>query len=185
MKYLIKSLIISLILISNRSYSQDKTICLFLDNFSDVKLDSVQVLIKDKIYFSNNNGELFIDSNKLPLTISVIDPRYYPKNIFIKNLELIKIKLINKGIILNDVTISSNLLSNKLKYATTSISVLDDIVFRKKENEFVINSLNQVTGLYSHSAGFNTNRITIRGMGSRSPYSTNKIKAYKIGRAHV
>ena len=30
----------------------------------------------------------------------------------------------------------------------------------------------------SSTKGYNTNRITIRGMGSRSPYSTNKIKAY-------
>lgn len=38
--------------------------------------------------------------------------------------------------------------------------------------------LNQVPGLYMHNGTINTNRLTIRGIGSRTPYATNKIKAY-------
>lgn len=38
--------------------------------------------------------------------------------------------------------------------------------------------VNQVPGVYWHSGALNTNRITIRGIGSRSPFSTNKIRAY-------
>ena len=64
-----------------------------------------------------------------------------------------------------------------LQYSSKHL-IIDDLEFRKNEGEFLINSLNQINGIYSHSAGYNTNRITIRGMGSRSPYSTNKIKAY-------
>ena len=39
-------------------------------------------------------------------------------------------------------------------------------------------SINRVPGVYMHSGTINTNRITIRGIGSRSPFSTNKIRAY-------
>ncbi|MCF8303086.1 MAG: TonB-dependent receptor [Bacteroidales bacterium] len=38
--------------------------------------------------------------------------------------------------------------------------------------------LNMVSGIYAHSGARNTNRITIRGIGARSMYSTTKIKAY-------
>ncbi len=38
--------------------------------------------------------------------------------------------------------------------------------------------LNTTPGLFMHSGALNTNRITIRGIGNRSPFSTNKIKAY-------
>ncbi len=38
--------------------------------------------------------------------------------------------------------------------------------------------INKVPGVYWHSGALNTNRITIRGIGSRSPFSTNKIRAY-------
>lgn len=42
----------------------------------------------------------------------------------------------------------------------------------------LVATLNQVPGLYLHSGAINTNRITIRGVGSRTLYGTNKIRAY-------
>jgi len=41
-----------------------------------------------------------------------------------------------------------------------------------------IDALNRVPGILMHHGTFNTNRLTIRGIGSRSPYATTKIKAY-------
>lgn len=38
--------------------------------------------------------------------------------------------------------------------------------------------LNTVSGIYMHSGALNTNRITIRGIGNRSLFSTTKIRAY-------
>ncbi|HKK74525.1 MAG TPA: TonB-dependent receptor [Saprospiraceae bacterium] len=37
---------------------------------------------------------------------------------------------------------------------------------------------NQIPGLYMQSGALNTNRITIRGVGNRSPFGTAKIRAY-------
>ncbi|MTI39856.1 TonB-dependent receptor domain-containing protein [Fulvivirga lutimaris] len=39
-------------------------------------------------------------------------------------------------------------------------------------------ALNRITGVYMHSGALNTNRITIRGIGNRSLFSTTKIRAY-------
>ena len=39
-------------------------------------------------------------------------------------------------------------------------------------------SLNRVPGVHAHAGALNTNRITIRGIGNRSPFSTTKIRAY-------
>ena len=119
-----------------------------------------------------------IEEEKLPIELSINDFRYYPKKIKVNDTKNIEIELTNRGFILDDITINSNFYTKKLKNNNISTSVLDDIEFRKNEGEFLINSLNQINGIYSHSAGYNTNRITIRGMGSRSPYSTNKIKSY-------
>ncbi len=41
-----------------------------------------------------------------------------------------------------------------------------------------VEALNQVPGVVMHHGTLNTNRLTIRGIGSRTPYGTNKIKAY-------
>jgi len=41
-----------------------------------------------------------------------------------------------------------------------------------------VEALNQVPGVLMHHGTLNTNRLTIRGIGSRTPYGTSKIKAY-------
>jgi len=41
-----------------------------------------------------------------------------------------------------------------------------------------ISSINQVSGLYALSGALNTNRITIRGVGSRTLYGTDKLRLY-------
>jgi len=46
-------------------------------------------------------------------------------------------------------------------------------------NGIVLNdAINQVPGVYMSGGGYNTNRLTIRGIGSRSPYSSNRIRAF-------
>ncbi|MEM9325625.1 MAG: TonB-dependent receptor [Bacteroidota bacterium] len=42
----------------------------------------------------------------------------------------------------------------------------------------VMPALNLLPGVYMQSGAINTNRISIRGIGSRSPFSTNKLRAY-------
>lgn len=41
-----------------------------------------------------------------------------------------------------------------------------------------ISAINQVSGVYALSGALNTNRITIRGVGSRTPYGTDKLRLY-------
>ena len=41
-----------------------------------------------------------------------------------------------------------------------------------------VEALNQVPGVLMHHGTLSTNRLTIRGIGSRSPYGSNKVKAY-------
>ncbi|GJM33774.1 MAG: outer membrane protein [Saprospiraceae bacterium] len=48
-----------------------------------------------------------------------------------------------------------------------------------RDNEVSITpALNRIAGVFMHSGSLNTNRITIRGIGNRSPFSTTKIRAY-------
>ena len=149
-----------------------------LDNIDGTPLENIKVENEEEVFYSNKDGEIVIENDLLPIDLFINDFRYYPKNVRVSKAQSIEIKLTHKGFILDDIVINSNFYSKKLKDNNTSTSIIDDIEFRKNEGEFLINSLNQVTGVYSHSAGYNTNRVTIRGMGSRSPYSTNKIKSY-------
>ena len=174
-----KKIILNLLLFSLPSFIFSQSISVkILDKIDGTSIENIKVESENEVFFTDKNGLIFFDEELLPIELQINDFRYYPKKIKFNQSKSLEIGLTHKGFILDDIIINSNFNSKKLKNNNTSAAILDDIEFRKNEGEFLINSLNQITGVYSHSAGYNTNRITIRGMGSRSPYSTNKIKSY-------
>ena len=174
-----KKIILNLLFFTIPSFIFSQSINLkILDKIDGTPIENIKVESEGNTFFTDENGLIILDEKLFPVELYINDFRYYSKKIRLNKSQDLEIRLTHKGFILSDIIINSNFYSKKLKNNNISTSVIDDIEFRKNEGEFLINSLNQVNGVYSHSAGYNTNRITIRGMGSRSPYSTNKIKAY-------
>ena len=70
--------------------------------------------------------------------------------------------------------------SLKAKQATGIVPsrVIGIKVFQNFSPAEMVSSLNQVSGVYVLSGALNTNRITIRGVGARTPYGTDKIRLY-------
>ncbi len=79
---------------------------------------------------------------------------------------------------LTEVQVSATQFSGKLKYQAGNISLLVRENNRFNSQENISGWLNQVPGIYMHHGTYNTNRLTIRGMGSRDPYGSNRVKAY-------
>ena len=174
-----KKIILNLLFLITPSFVSAQSFSIkVLDKIDSSPIENIKVESKDKVFFTDENGLILIDKELFPIELKINDFRYYTKKIKLNQSQNQEIELTHKGFILSDIVINSNFYSKKLQNNNTSTSIIDDLEFRKNEGEFLINSLNQINGIYSHSAGYNTNRITIRGMGSRSPYSTNKIKAY-------
>ena len=174
-----KKIILNLLFFTIPSFIFSQSINLkILDKIDGTPIENIKVESEGNTFFTDENGLIILDEKLFPVELYINDFRYYSKKIRLNKSKNLQIQLTHKGFILSDIIINSNFYPKKLKNNNISTSVIDDIEFRKNEGEFLINSLNQVNGVYSHSAGYNTNRITIRGMGSRSPYSTNKIKAY-------
>ncbi len=74
------------------------------------------------------------------------------------------------------VTVSG--ITESLLNSTGSVSSLT-LQNLQVHNSIVLNdAINQVPGLNMSGGGYNTNRLTIRGIGSRSPYGSNRIRAY-------
>ena len=79
---------------------------------------------------------------------------------------------------LEDVTISVNPFENRLSESTGSLSILRTL---DQSSPYSINpseSLNTLPGIFMASGTNSTNRLTIRGIGSRTPYNSNRIKSY-------
>ncbi|WP_303317168.1 TonB-dependent receptor [Flavivirga abyssicola] len=79
---------------------------------------------------------------------------------------------------LHEVIINSNHIPKKLKKATTTISVIPLKDIERGNNINIAPILNRTPGVFMQSGALNTNRITIRGIGSRNLFGTAKIRAY-------
>ncbi|HMM11270.1 MAG TPA: TonB-dependent receptor plug domain-containing protein, partial [Bacteroidales bacterium] len=58
-----------------------------------------------------------------------------------------------------------------------SVSVVSTADIRNSADRGTTALLNSVPGVFAHQGTFNTNRITIRGIGARIPYATGRIRA--------
>lgn len=81
-------------------------------------------------------------------------------------------------ITLNEVVINSDIFENKYQDFAGSVTSIKPDLLHSINSLSLQPVLNTVPGVYMQSGALNTNRITIRGIGSRSPFATNKIKAY-------
>lgn len=58
-----------------------------------------------------------------------------------------------------------------------SVSITEE-TFENYSPIDLVSAINQTPGVYMLSGALNTNRLTIRGVGSRTPFATNKVRAY-------
>jgi iron complex outermembrane receptor protein len=79
---------------------------------------------------------------------------------------------------LEEVQLTAFASGRKLIDQVGGISVISKGELQRDPPLIIAPALNRVPGVYMHSGAFNTNRITIRGIGSRSLFSTNKVRAY-------
>ena len=82
---------------------------------------------------------------------------------------------------LSAVILGASPIKNVLQNAASSVSIITAAAINTTDGVVLTPVLNKIPGLYMQQGGLNTNRITIRGIGARSQYGTNRIKAYFDG----
>ena len=82
---------------------------------------------------------------------------------------------------LSAVILEASPIKNVLQNAASSVSVITAAAINTTDGVVLTTVLNKIPGVYMQQGGLNTNRITIRGIGARSQYGTNRIKAYFDG----
>lgn len=81
-------------------------------------------------------------------------------------------------IALEDITISVTPFKERLNEATGSLSIINLNQQTQQHTLNVAGQLNLAPGVFIGTGTHTTNRVTIRGVGSRTPYSSNRIRAY-------
>lgn len=82
---------------------------------------------------------------------------------------------------LSEITLKGSPIKNILQNTASSVSVITTADINKSDGIILTPVLNKIPGVTMQQGALNTNRITIRGIGARSQYGTNKIKAYFDG----
>jgi iron complex outermembrane receptor protein len=78
---------------------------------------------------------------------------------------------------LKEVIIYNPSRTNKTLGITPS-TIIREKAFQNHSPIDVASSINQISGVYLLSGALNTNRITIRGVGARTPFGTDKLRLY-------
>jgi len=84
-------------------------------------------------------------------------------------------------IALSEIILEASPIKNVLQNAASSVSVITTTDINKTDGIILTPALNKIPGVYMQQGTLNTNRITIRGIGARSQYGTNRVKAYFDG----
>ncbi|WP_163399633.1 TonB-dependent receptor [Flavobacterium fluviatile] len=79
---------------------------------------------------------------------------------------------------LEEVIISSFHINDSLQNAPASIGILSKKDLLQNNATDITNVVNTIPGVFMQSSNFTTTRISIRGIGARTPYGTNKIRAF-------
>lgn len=79
---------------------------------------------------------------------------------------------------LKEVVISPFYINTDLQNAPASIGILSKKDLLQNNATDISTVINTIPGVFMQSANFTTTRISIRGIGARTPYGTNKIRAF-------
>lgn len=121
-------------------------------------------------------GEFSLNVKKLPCKIQISYVGYLSQDIKISSVtDFIKVKMERAQVFGCGVVIRTSPINVTLP--VPYLKILPEHL--KRDIDLSITpALNRVPGVHMHSGALNTNRITMRGIGNRSPFSTTKIRAY-------
>ncbi|MDQ5930288.1 MAG: iron complex outerrane recepter protein, partial [Bacteroidota bacterium] len=79
---------------------------------------------------------------------------------------------------LSELIIKSLPIQNSIQNLAAAAAVISEREITQTDGVILTSVLNKIPGVFMQQGSLNTNKITIRGIGSRSQYSTTRIKAY-------
>ncbi len=176
-------LFVCILMVSFEGFSQDSVVLRgrVTDEVNQVPLVGASVFLKHQNTGTTTDKNGYYSLNKQPgkdsLVVSFVG--YNPKNLIVDGSgSLLNIFMEYAGVILNDVVVTAFSMNDRINKIPGSVSVLAKMDLRRDNNTSIVPALNRVPGVLMQSGALNTNRLTIRGIGSRSPFSTSKIRAY-------
>ncbi len=143
-------------------------------------------LNSEKLAETNTEGIFVLPARyATPIKLRLIHPKFYISEVQVtQNKSSFKLSPLTQWENLDEVLLSS-LPQTDSTEQQREIIIPTETISAEKFDAYsplvVVSAINETPGVYIQSGAINTNRITIRGVGSRTLYGTNKIRAYFNG----
>lgn len=170
------------ILVSVSLFSQAHLSGRVMDAETDLPVSSFKLFVgTDQYTFDNDSFDI-----QLPATatqqhmMTFISEGYLPLSIPIEeNLsKAITVALIPQNIDIQEIVVKAFNSDRRLMDTPGAIAIITNRQLVREPSFTLAPSVNKTPGVWMQSGTMNTNRLTIRGIGIRSAYGSNKIRAY-------
>ncbi len=178
----LKCYILSFILLLSISlqplFSQFKGVV--IDAETDAPLEYA-TLIADSgksVFISGPGGAFTLERDVDSLSVTVSHLGYHQRNFTIyrnKNNILVLFPDYNQ---IGEVVVRATHFNSTLKSSAGSITLLTPELVNNSYSPTVTDIINMAPGIFMAQGTLSTNRLIIRGIGSRNPYGTNRIRMY-------
>ena len=149
-----------------------------LDAQSDSPIQSF-IIQMDSVEYQFSDGIFSLQTTRLPVKISVRSSGFYSFRLKITSpISNLSLQLIPEHINIQEVIVKAFNSDKRILDTPGSIALIPNRQLLANATFTLAQTVNNVPGVYMQSGSINTNRLTIRGIGSRSPYGSNKIRAY-------
>ncbi|MGB8706092.1 MAG: TonB-dependent receptor [Gillisia sp.] len=137
---------------------------------------------KKGIGFTNAQGEFSIQLEKVPAELRFSAIGYQAREVKISSeVKKIEIRLLASSYNLSEVLLQSPLIPDTLRKVPAAIALVSAKDLSRTDPTNLAQVFNSLPGVYVNQGALNTTKLTIRGVGSRAQYSTNRIQAFFDG----
>ncbi|MBX2840641.1 MAG: TonB-dependent receptor [Flammeovirgaceae bacterium] len=170
--------IIFFLLINQQIFAQIKGKVFDFSNSQSI--EGVAISYGEKGTITDQNGYFEINETIAGDSKISVSHLGYQKEIFslIDDQYFYNIGLQASEVQLGEVVVAAFQYNQKLLNVPGAISLISEKEIHTGNDMIITPSLNRIPGVFMQSGALNTNRITIRGIGARSLFSTAKIRAY-------
>lgn len=173
---------VAAILISLTTFSQIHLAGRVMDAETNLSVSSFKLLVGTNQYsFNNGNFDITLPATvNMQNTMTILSEGYLPFTIAIgenPSKEMI-VALIPQNINIQEIVVKAFNSDKRLMDTPGAISIITNRQLVREPSFTLAPSVNKTPGVWMQSGTMNTNRLTIRGIGTRSAYGSNKIRAY-------
>lgn len=149
-----------------------------LDAGTDLPVNPV-VVSSESTEYRFENGTFQLSVPQIPVQLVFKSEGYYSFNYTVSSsASNLIIRLIPENVNIQEVTVHAFQSYKRLSDTPGSIELITNRQLLSEPTFTLAPSVNKIPGVWMQSGSINTNRLTIRGIGTRSPYGSNKIRAY-------